>query len=183
MKIAHKNIRIVYSLIFLLLLNQKALAQNSPFKILDASFLQLVDTSERVQKIAGGFGFVEGPLWSKNGYLMVSDLWRNKIYKIGKDGKIEVLMERSGFTGMDTVGLAKAYGSNGLAYDRQGNILVCQHSNHAIAMITKDNKMRTVVNSYKGKRLNSPDDLAVKSDGSIYFTDPPYGFKDGEING
>jgi len=169
--------------IFLLLLNQTGLAQNSPFKILDASFLQLVDTSEKVQKIAGVFGFLEGPLWSNDGYLMVSDLRANKIYKIGKGSKTEVLIERSGFTGTDTVDLPVDYGSNGLAYDRQGNILVCQHGDHAIAMITKDGTMRTVVGSYKGKRLNSPDDLAVKRDGSIYFTDPPYGFKNGDKDG
>ena len=180
MKISYKKIRTVYSLFFLLLLNQKVLAQNSPFKILDTSFLQLVDTSERAQKIAEGFGFLEGPLWSKKGYLLFSDLHINKIYKVGKDNKVEVFMERSGFTGTDTVGLSKAYGSNALAYNRQGNILVCQHGDHAIAMITKNGTLKTVVNLYKGKRLNSPDDLAVKSDGSIYFTDPPYGFKNGD---
>jgi gluconolactonase len=180
MKISFKNITTVYSLTFLLLINQKGLAQNSAFKILDASFLQLVDTSERVQKIAEGFGFLEGPLWSKKGYLLVSDLRVNKIYKIGKDNKVDVFMERSGFTGTDTVGLSKDYGSNALAYNRQGNILVCQHGNHAIALITKNGTLKTVVNSYKGKRLNSPDDLAVKRDGSIYFTDPPYGFKNGD---
>jgi len=161
-------------------LNQTGLAQNKPFKILDVSFLQLVDTSEKIQKIAEGFGFLEGRLWSKNGYLVVSDLRANKIYKIGNDSKIEVLKERSGFTGADTVGLAVDYGSNGLAYDRQGNILVCQHSDHAIAMITKNGVMQTVVDRYKGKRLNSPDDLAVKRDGSIYFTDPPFGLKNGD---
>ena len=177
MKRPYKHIRTVHCLLFLLLLIQKGLAQNSPFKILDVSFLQLVDTSQKVQKINGVFGFLEGPLWSKYGYLMVSDLRANKIYKLGKGSKIEVLIERSGFTGKDTVGLPVDYGSNGLAYDRQGNILVCQHGDHAIAMITKDGTMRTVVDSYEGKRLNSPDDLAVKRDGSIYFTDPPFGLK------
>jgi len=166
--------------IFLLVLNQTGLAQNSPFKIIDLSFLQLVDTSEKVQKITGVFGFLEGPLWSKDGYLMVSDLRANKIYKITKDSKTAVLIENSGFTGTDTAGLAVDYGSNGLAYNRQGNILVCQHGDHAISMITRDGTMRTVVDRYKGKRLNSPDDLAVKRDGSIYFTDPPYGFKNGD---
>jgi hypothetical protein len=76
-------------LIFLLLFSQTGLAQNSKFKILDPSFLQLVDTSQKVQKIAGFFGFLEGPLWSK-GYLLVSDLRANKIYKIAKDSKAEV---------------------------------------------------------------------------------------------
>jgi gluconolactonase len=164
--------------IFLLLYNQTGLAQYSKFKMLDHSFLQLVDTTQKVQTIAGGFSFLEGPLWSKKGYLLVSDLRVNKIYKIGKGSKPEVLVERSGFTGTDTAGLAEDYGSNGLAYDKQGNILVCQHGDHAIAMITKDGTMRTVVDRYKGKRLNSPDDLAVKRDGSIYFTDPPFGFRD-----
>ena len=168
------------SFIFLLLFNQTGLAQNSKFKILDLSFVQLVDTSQKVQKIAGVFGFLEGPLWSKKGYLMVSDLRANKIFKITKDSKTEVLIERSGFTGIDTVDLAVDYGSNGLAYNRQGNILVCQHGDHAIALITKDGTMRTVVDSYKGKRLNSPDDLIVKRDGSIYFTDPPFGLRNGD---
>ena len=180
MKRSYRNIGTVLCFVFLLLWNQSGLAQNTPFKVLDVSFLQLVDTSEKTQKIGEGFGFLEGPLWSTNGYLMVSDLRANKIYKIGKDNKTEVLMERSGFTGTDTVGLAVDYGSNGLAYDRQGNILVCQHSDHAIAMITKNGALQTVVDSYKGKRLNSPDDLAVKRDGSIYFTDPPFGLKNGD---
>ena len=180
MKRSYRNIGTVLCFVFLLLWNQTGLAQNTPFKVLDVSFLQLVDTSEKAQKIAEGFGFLEGPLWSTNGYLMVSDLRANKIYKIGKDNRNEVLMERSGFTGTDTVGLAIDYGSNGLAYDRQGNILVCQHSDHAIAMITKNGALQTVVNRYKGKRLNSPDDLAVKRDGSIYFTDPPFGLKNGD---
>ena len=136
--------------IFLLLLNQTGLAQNSPFKILDISFLQLVDTSEKVLKIAGVFGFLEGPLWSKDGYLMVSDLRANKIYKIAKDSKAEVFIEKSGFTGTDTVDLVVDYGSNGLAYNRQGNILVCQHGDHAIAMVTKDGTMQTMLIVIKG---------------------------------
>lgn len=180
MKKSYRNIGTVLCFVFLQLWNHAGLAQNTPFKVLDVSFLQLVDTSEKAQKIAEGFGFLEGPLWSTNGYLMVSDLRANKIYKIGKDNKREVLMEKSGFTGTDTVGLAVDYGSNGLAYDRQGNILVCQHSDHAIAMITKNGTVQAIVNRYKGKRLNSPDDLAVKRDGSIYFTDPPYGLKNGD---
>lgn len=182
MKTSLKNISTICSLVIALLLCQNGRAQKSPFKVIDASFLKLVDTAERAQKISEGFGFLEGPLWSKKGYLLVSDLPANKIYKIGKDGKAEVFIENSGFTGNDTAGLPTRYGSNALAYNGQGNILVCQHGNHAIAMITKNGALKTVVNAYKGKRLNSPDDLAVKRDGSIYFTDPPYGLKNGDVD-
>jgi len=166
--------------IFLLLFYQAGMAQNSPFKILDTSCLQLIDTSEKVHKVAGGFRFLEGPLWMKEGYLIVSDLSANKIYKITNEGKAEVFVDNSGYTGTDTTNLPEHKGSNGLAFDKEGNVLVCQHGNHAIAMIKKNGTLHSVVDSYKGKRLNSPDDLVVKSDGSIYFTDPPYGLKNGD---
>ncbi len=151
-------------------------AQHAAYTVADRSFLQLVDTNNAVQKIAGGFGFLEGPLWSKEGYLLFSDLRVNKIFKLGADGKTEVYLDKSGYSGASVEGMSKDYGSDALAYDKKGDILICQHGNHAIAVLTKNKTLKLLVDSYKNKRLNSPDDLAVKSDGSIYFTDPPYIF-------
>jgi len=151
-------------------------AQQPVYTISDTAFLQLADTNNAVQKITGGFGFLEGPLWDKEGYLLFSDLRVNKIFRLNADGKTEVFLDKSGYHGNATEGISKDFGSDALAYDKDGNILICQHGDHAISVLSKNKKMKLLVDSYLHKRLNSPDDLTVKSDGSIYFTDPPYVF-------
>jgi gluconolactonase len=93
-----------------------------------------------------------------------------------EDGHYEIYIEPSGFTGSDTSMLSDQLGSNGLAIDQQERILICQHGNHAIAFCEKK-QLRTLVDSYEGRPFNSPNDLAISGDGSVYFTDPPYGLK------
>ncbi len=119
----------------------------------------------KVEKVAGDFKFVEGPLWNRAGYLLFSDIPANIIYKWtpGADGgKKEVFREPSG-------------NSNGLTYDRQGRLIACEHSNRRVSRTEAGGAVVAIADSYQGRRLNSPNDVVVGRDGTIYFTDPPYG--------
>lgn len=112
--------------------------------------------------VATGLGFAEGPVWHPGGYLLFSDIPNSTIYKWSPGGKLEKFRAPS----------AK---SNGLTVDRQGRLLACEHGNRRVSRTEVDGTVVTLADRYDGKRLNSPNDIVVKSDGSIYFTDPPYG--------
>ena len=114
------------------------------------------------ERIATGFSFAEGPVWHPDGYLLFSDIMDNTIYKWAPDGKVEKFRSPSGH-------------SNGLTFDKQRRLIACEHSNRRISRTEPDGTIVTLFDEYEGKRLNSPNDLVIKSDGSIYFTDPPYG--------
>jgi gluconolactonase len=140
---------------------------------MDPSFDQLVAADATIEKLAEGFTWSEGPLWF-NGALLFSDVPKNTVYrwKPGAD-KAEVFLKPSGL--LTPVAGFREPGSNGLAKDRQGRLLLCQHGERRIARY-EDGKFTAVADHYDGKRLNTPNDLAVKKSGEIYFTDPPYGF-------
>ncbi len=112
--------------------------------------------------IADGLQFTEGPVWHHEGYLLFSDIPANKIYKWLPDGKLEIYRSPSG-------------NSNGLTLDQQGRLIACEHGNRRVSRTEIDGQIISLAEKYEGKRLNSPNDVVVKSDGSIYFTDPPYG--------
>ncbi len=114
-----------------------------------------------VEKIADGFQFVEGPVW-KDGALLFSDIPANTIYKWIPDSGVSVFLKPSG-------------NSNGLALDKNGNLLLAQHGLRQLARLENDGTLTPLATHYNGKRLNSPNDLAVNSNGTIFFTDPPYG--------
>jgi len=114
------------------------------------------------ERIATGFRFTEGPAWHPDGYLLFSDIQANTIYKWTPDGTVDVYRSPSGH-------------ANGLAFDRQGRLIACEHSNRRISRTNLDGTIVPLAHEHNGSRLNSPNDAAVKSDGSIYFTDPPYG--------
>ena len=116
------------------------------------------------EKVAEGFQFTEGPVWSPEGFLLFSDIPAGKQYKWTAPGKCDVWREPSGH-------------SNGLTFDLQGRLLACEHGNRRVARIDADKNAVTVVDRYQGKRLNSPNDIVVRSGGTIFFTDPPYGVK------
>jgi sugar lactone lactonase YvrE len=101
-------------------------------------------------------------VWHPDGYLLFSDVSGNTIYKWTPDGKLEKFRSPSGK-------------SNGLTFDRQGRLVACEHGNRRVFRTEKDGTVVTLADKYDGKRLNSPSGVVVKSDGSIYFTDPPYG--------
>jgi gluconolactonase len=141
----------------------------------DPAFEALVPSSAKIEKLAGGFQFTEGPLYYKEGYVLFSDIPANVIYKWTKDGKSAEFRKPSGFDG--TGAPAGAYiGSNGLTRDKQGRLIICEHGNGRVTRLEKDGKLTVLADKYEGQRLNSPNDAVYKSDGSLYFTDPPYGF-------
>lgn len=118
-----------------------------------------------IEKVAEGFSFVEGPVWVNDLGLLFSDIPQNKIYLFSRDSVLSEYLNPSG-------------NSNGLAMDLNNNLLICQHGPRQLVRRDKDGNVMILASHYKGKRLNSPNDLAVKSDGSIFFTDPPYGLFD-----
>jgi gluconolactonase len=141
---------------------------------LDPTFDSLVPPSAQLEKLADGFQFIEGPLWFDAGYLWFSDVQANVVRQWSADGKVTDILRPAGYTGKDAPE-ASLPGPNGMVHDKDGVVLLCQHGNRQIVRISKDRKVSALVSKYKGKRLNSPNDLVFKSDGSLYFTDPPYG--------
>jgi gluconolactonase len=144
----------------------------------DAAIDALIPESAAIEKLAGGFQFTEGPLWFPAGHLWFSDVQGNVVRQWSPSGVTEILRP-GGFDG--TGAPAGAFiGPNGMIADKDGAVLLCQHGNRRIVRITPDKKVSTVIDRFQGKRLNSPNDLVYKSDGSLYFTDPPYGLTGGD---
>lgn len=145
---------------------------------LDPRFDQLVPRDATLEKLADGFMWTEGPVWIREGgYLLFSDIPRNSVMK-WKDGQgISLFLRPSGYTG--SVPRAGESGSNGLLLDRSGRLVLCQHGDRRLARLRRDGRFATLVDNYQGKRLNSPNDAVLKSNGDLYFTDPPYGLAEG----
>ncbi len=125
---------------------------------------QILAPNTQVEKIAEGFKFTEGPVWHPDGFLLFSDIPANTIYKWQPGQKTEIFRQPSG-------------NANGNTLDRSGRLVSAEHGNRRVSLTEKDGQIVTLASHYQGKRLNSPNDLVVRSDGSIYFTDPPYGIK------
>lgn len=141
----------------------------------DPALDQIVPRGAIIEKLAEGFGFTEGPIWFDDGFLLFSDIPRNQIQKWTPDGTVAVFRKPSGYDGDDAP--AGAFiGSNGLTRDQQGRLLICEHGNGRVTRLEKDGSVTVLADKYEGKRLNSPNDIVQKSNGDIYFTDPPYGF-------
>ncbi|MBO54293.1 MAG: hypothetical protein CL886_01405 [Dehalococcoidia bacterium] len=127
-----------------------------------------------LEQIAAGFVFTEGPVWVNAGYLLFSSPNTNTIYRWSPDGTVNVFRANSGYSGFD-IGEYRQPGSNGLTLDEHGNLTICQHGNRRIIKVHPQNVVSIVADNYQGMRFNSPNDLVYKSDGSLYFTDPPFG--------
>ncbi|SFI00681.1 SMP-30/gluconolactonase/LRE family protein [Planctomicrobium piriforme] len=144
---------------------------------MDPAFEQIIDPRSQVQVVASGFLWSEGPVWVQElnapGYLLFSDIPRNSIMKWVEGQGVSLFMKPSGYTGVAEYGVEP--GSNGLVLDLQGQLICCEHGDRRVSVLTKGGGKRTLVDNYRGKRLNSPNDAVVKSNGDIYFTDPPYG--------
>jgi len=145
---------------------------------LDPTLDQLVPKDARIEKVAGGFTFTEGPLWRADGHLWFSDVVGNMVRSLTPDGRATVLIDHSGGSSAPPPG--SYFGSNALIADKDGAILMCQHFNRQIARVDRDLKIATLLDKFEGKRLNSPNDLVYKSDGALYFTDPPFGLAGGD---
>ncbi len=114
-----------------------------------------------VEEVASGLQFTEGPAWHPDGYLIFSDIPASTIYRVGPEG-LQAYRHPSG-------------NSNGLAFDPQGRLVACEHGNRRVSVTGEDGTVVPLAAHYEGRRLNSPNDVVVKSDGAVYFTDPPYG--------
>jgi len=142
---------------------------------LDPALDTIVAETAMVEKVAGGFGFVEGPVWTRDGALLFSDIPANAVMKLIPGGQASVFVTPAGYTGTETRPAGSHIGSNGLTIDRQGRLIIAEHGDRRISRIEADGKRVIIADKYDGKRLNSPNDVVVRSDGGLYFTDPPYG--------
>jgi len=129
----------------------------------------------KIEKLAAGFLFTEGPVWDREGgYLLFSDPNNNLIYRWTPDGEVSVYRTHSGYTGAN-IGEYGQPGSNGLTLDKQGRLTINEHGNRRVTRLEKNGVLTVLADRYEGKRLNSPNDLVYRSDGALYFTDPPFG--------
>ncbi len=142
---------------------------------IEKSFESVVAPDAKVEKLADGFQFTEGPVWHPDGFLLFSDPNTNVIYRYEPlTRNVSVYMTKSGYTGFD-IGKYHQPGSNGLALDVEGRLIVCQHGNRRVVRHEKKGPITVLADNFLGQKLNSPNDLVLKSDGTVYFTDPPYG--------
>jgi len=141
---------------------------------MDPAIDAIVPADAQIEKLADGFLFTEGPVWVPEGYLLFSDPNANTIYRWSDDDGLSVFRTKSGYTGVD-IGEYKQPGSNGLAVDPEGRLTINEHGNRRVARLEKNGVLTVLADRFEGKRLNSPNDLVYASDGSLYFTDPPFG--------
>jgi gluconolactonase len=141
---------------------------------IDPAIDQIVPSGASIEKLAEGFQFLEGPVWHPEGFLLFSDPNANVIYGRSEEGNIFIYRTKSGYTGND-IGEYSQPGSNGLAFDKEGRLTIAEHGNRRITRIEKNGVVNVLADNFQGKRLNSPNDLVYRSDGALYFTDPPYG--------
>jgi gluconolactonase len=141
----------------------------------DPAIDEIIGLNPKIFKLAEGFQFTEGPIWVRDGgYLLFSDPNANTQYKYTKEGELSVFRTPSGYSGADIAEYGQP-GSNGLTLDREGRLTIDEHGNHRVTRLEKDGTLTVLADSYQGKRLNSPNDLVYRSDGALYFTDPPFG--------
>jgi gluconolactonase len=149
---------------------------------LDPGLDAVVPPGAEIEKLASGFGFTEGPVWVRGGvggappggFLLFSDPNENTIYRWSPDGQVSVFRTKSGYTGAD-VGEYRQPGSNGLTLDREGRLTLCEHGNRRVTRVEANGTVTVLADRSEGKRLNSPNDLVYRSDGTLFFTDPPFG--------
>jgi gluconolactonase len=135
----------------------------------------IVGGNPKLFKVAEGFAFTEGPVYRpEDGSLLFSDPNRNTIYRYAADGALSVLRTPSGYDGAD-VGAYKQPGSNGLAIDDSGRLTIDEHGNRRVSRLEPDGRTTVLADRFEGRRLNSPNDLVYRSDGALFFTDPPFG--------
>jgi gluconolactonase len=135
------------------------------FQVTDDEFYSCIPEKAIVATVGTEYQFTEGPAWSEQGFLLFSDIPANKIYKWSPGGEVNVFIDPSN-------------NSNGLAFDRNGLLVACEHGGRAIVRYEEDGMRTVIADNYNGKKLNSPNDLVIHSSGAIFFTDPPWGLPD-----
>jgi gluconolactonase len=147
---------------------------------LDPALDKLIDPAAKIETLAEGYDWSEGPIWVKEegGYLLFSDVPQNVVYKWKEGAGAQPYLKPSGYTGTEPRG--GEMGSNGLTLDSNGRLVLCQHGDRRVARMdaplsAPQPKFATLADRYDGKRFNSPNDVVFHSNGDMYFTDPPYG--------
>jgi gluconolactonase len=178
-----KFVALTVALLTILSFGSRAFAQPQPAQPLqkidiirlDARFDKLVPVNVLVDRIVSGRHWVEGPVWNrKEGYLLFSDIPTNSVIKWREGKGTSVFLRPSGYTGKLPFDGPEP-GSNGLAFDHEGRLVLAEHGDRRIARLEKNGKQTTLVERFEGKRINSPNDLVFRSNGDLYFTDPPFG--------
>tara|TARA_Y200000002_G_scaffold118638_1_gene97121 strand:+ start:303 stop:1274 length:972 start_codon:yes stop_codon:yes gene_type:complete len=170
--------------IITLLLNLNVVSQDKyigSVERLSPEINNLIEKNARIEILANGFEWSEGPVWSSQlNSVLFSDVPENVIYSWNEDKGLGIFTRPIGYSG-EVPNLKKA-GTNGLTIDADGNLIICMHGDRKITKLEKlnTNKKATVVNSFDGNLLNSPNDLVYDSKGNLYFTDPPYGLLEGD---
>jgi gluconolactonase len=146
----------------------------------DPAMDAIVPANAKIYKLAEGFQFTEGPVWVREGgYLNFSDPNANTIYKYkpapnNGTGRLSIFRTPGGYSGADIAEYGQP-GSNGLTLDPQGRLTINEHGNHRVTRLERDGSLSVLADKFEGKRLNSPNDLVYRSDGTLFFTDPPFG--------
>jgi gluconolactonase len=151
---------------------------------LDPAFDRLVPQDAVLEKVATGFTWVEGPVWIPSGYLLFADIPSNSIRKLAPNGEVTIFMQPSGYHDAEPFG-GKEPGSNGMTLDNKGRLTVAGHAGRNVWRLEQidGHAQKTILaDAYQGKKFSSPNDVVYKSDGSLYFTDPPYGLRTQEDN-
>ncbi len=154
-------------------------SEQSPAKVerLDPAANSIIPDGAVLQKLVSGFTWTEGPIWIHQGYLLFSDIPSNSIRKLTLPSTASIFLQPSGYLGSAPYGGPES-GSNGLTLDVRGRLTAAGHAQrdvYRIESLSDPSHTTILADTYEGKRLNSPNDLVYKSDGSLYFTDPPYG--------
>ena len=158
-----------------LLLAVPALAGEVRIERRDPRFDALVPAGARLEPIAEGFTWLEGPVWdARRGVLLFSDVARNAVFRWRPGGAPRSFLEPSGYSGKAAFP-GREPGSNGLAFDGAGRLVLAQHGDRRIARREPDGSLTVLAERYEGRRLNSPNDLVFSRAGDLYFTDPPFG--------
>lgn len=134
----------------------------------------VMPANPRLERLATGFTFLEGPLWTADSALLFSDPNDNTIYRWATDGQLTVFRTKSGYSGFD-IGEYGQPGSNGLTLDFEGRLVIAEHGNHRISRLERNGLITVLADRYEGRRLNSPNDLVYQSNSTLWFTDPPFG--------
>ena len=150
-------------------------AQGASVSRSDKALDAIIAPGAKIEKLAGGFVFTEGPAWHK-GEMWFSDLRGNKVYSITPAGKLTMRLDHAG--GVDSFDTRYFRGSNAMVNTPDGSLLLAQHSAHRIVTLDDQMRVTSFVDKYNGKALNSPNDMLYAADGALWFTDPPYFFND-----
>jgi gluconolactonase len=151
-------------------------------QIFDEAAHSLIHTNFDIETLSDDCQFTEGPVWHPEGFYIFSDITANTVYKLVPGQRKEALITNSGTTNIEDDLIKKEQaGANGLAWDHDGTLLVCRHASGMVAR-WNGKELEPLLTGYQSKRFNSPNDIIVDNRGRIFFSDPPYGLKEGQYN-